>query len=147
MKKKSQYNMTEKEYSDKLQELRSLHKKWKEFNKQKNIGFFQIFNKDFSEKIPQLSGNSIKLFVYLGTFADSYTGELTVSVDKMQKDLNCTKRSIQNWLKELTDHNLIMRVQLGYKSKTHTFLLPYNQEFLELSKPFYTVTEEILNRE
>lgn len=138
------YTVSEKDFATDLRYHRELHREWKEFNKKNKIGYFQIFNNDFSKILPHLSGNAVKLYVHLGSFANSHTGECTVSVERLTKDLNCSKRAIQNWLKELSDFNLIARKQLGYKTRTHTFLLPYNQEFLKKSAPYSKIAKDII---
>lgn len=119
------------EHSEDINLLRNTHLRWRRHTREKKVGFFPIYTKDFVKKLPYISGNALKLYIYLGSFAKNDTGELMVSVKKMEVDFNCSRRTVHNWLEELIELKLIKRVQPGYKKSTHTFILPYTDIFLE----------------
>ena len=80
-----------------------------------------------SEKglLKELSGNALKLYIYLGIYSKNETGESWHSVERIAEYFDCDKRTITRWFKELEDKELIFRVQKGYKRAANTFLKPY----------------------
>lgn len=99
---------------------------WKKDNLQTS-GYFIIFNGFQSNGyLKKISGNALKLYVYLGIHSDNFTGESFHSVETIAKYFGKNERSIYNWLSELVDLKLIRRMQLGLNSPSHTFIQPYN---------------------
>lgn len=72
-----------------------------------------------------LSGNAVKLYIYLGLMAGNETGETWVSLDTTAAYFGKTKRAVSEWVKELEEAQLIERMQLKPNEVAHTFLLPY----------------------
>lgn len=98
---------------------------WKT-NSLENAGFFIIFNGFLEQRIlKKISGNALKLYVFLGIKADNYTGESYYSIASMAKYFGKSERTINNWLNELDQLNLIRRVQFQHNKVSHTFLQPY----------------------
>lgn len=107
-------------------ELRTRYKVWKEENQKQKKGFFIIYNSFCTNKIlKELSGNSIRLFLYLGIYSNNQTGEVWHSTKKISEYFDCDERTVKRWFKELEDKGLIKRIQKGYKRVANTFLKPY----------------------
>lgn len=90
-------------------------------------GFFVVFNGFLEHDIlKKISGNALKLYIFLGIKSDNSTGESYYSIPSMAKYFGKSERTINNWISELESMNLIRRVQLQYNKVSHTFLQPYN---------------------
>ena len=98
---------------------------WKERSLQEN-GFFVIFN-GFLEtgNLKKISGNALKLYLYLGINARNSTGEVWHSNKTIAKYFGKSERTIRGWMKELEDLNFIKRMQLEYDGLAHVYLQPY----------------------
>jgi DNA-binding transcriptional ArsR family regulator len=93
------------------------------------FGFFPVFQ-PFKESflLKELSGNALRLYLYLGFMSDNETGETWVSIETMAAYFDKSKRTISDWLKELEKAELIERLQLKPNGVAHTFLRPYGYE-------------------
>ncbi|MEY8285636.1 helix-turn-helix domain-containing protein [Lachnospiraceae bacterium 50-23] len=92
-------------------------------------GYFIIFNSFIKNNIlKQISGNALKLYIFLGSYTDNFTGECWVSIDTIAKYFNRTSRAVSYWIKELEEYNLIRRLQLKPNDSSHTYLQPYSFE-------------------
>ncbi len=97
--------------------------KKKAFNR---FGFFPIFQPlKESFLLKKLSGNAIKLYVYLGLVSANESGETWVSIETIAKYFGKSERTISYWLKELEKSDLIERFQLEKDGVAHTFIKPY----------------------
>ena len=104
--------------------LKSDYEDWK-VKKLKEGGYFTIFN-DFKRKgLKEISGPSLKLYIYLGIHSGNYTGESWHSVSTIAKFFEVSERTIHNRLKELEELGLIKRVKGAPMEVTRTYLLPY----------------------
>lgn len=109
---------------------RSNYKKWKE----KSLDFcgyfpvFQHFKEGFI--LRELSGNALKLYIYIGLHTGNKTGETWVTIESMSNYFEKSPRTISYWLEELIEQDLITRIQLNYNEPAHTFLIPYGYQFL-----------------
>lgn len=112
-------------------DLRSQFKLWRQLSAEDRAGFFAIYG-DFLPYLGRLSGNAIKLYVYLGLHAGNFTGECWPSVPTMARRLKKSQRTILSWLKELERCKLIMRIPGPRGEVTHTFLLPYGSRAFEV---------------
>lgn len=94
----------------------------------KTSGYFLIFQ-SFKENflLRTLSGNAVKLYIYLGLMSGNKTGETWVSIDTIAKYFDKTTRTISNWLGELEESNLIVRMQMRPNDVSHSFLRPYGR--------------------
>lgn len=98
---------------------------WKS-NSLDSAGFFVIFNGFLDNNILQkISGNALKLYVFLGIKSDNSTGESYYTISSMAKYFKKSERTINNWINELEKLNLIRRVQFQKNKVAHTFLQPY----------------------
>lgn len=105
--------------------LRKEYGIWKK-NAFKQFGFFPIFQPlKESFLLKKLSGNAIKLYVYLGLMSANETGETWVSIETIAKYFGKSERTISYWLKELEESDLIERLQLEKDGVAHTFIKPY----------------------
>lgn len=106
------------------------YKEWKEQSLD-SIGYFPIFN-SFKEEflLKELSGNAVKLYIYLGLHTGNKTGETWITIDSMVKYFEKSPRTISNWIDELVSLGLIKRLQFDYNKPAHTFLLPYGYKTL-----------------
>lgn len=115
---------------------RSRYKKWKE-DSLVFVGYFPIFQ-SFKEEfiLRDLSGNALKLYVYLGLHSGNKTGETWVTIENIAKYFDKSPRAVSYWIEELVESKLIERVQLKYNESAHTFLIPYGIQFLFNEKIF-----------
>ncbi len=101
------------------------YSEWKKLGLE-NEGYFIIFNSfQKNDKLKKISGNALKLYIYLGINSSNLTGETWHSNISISKYFNKSERTIRNWMKELEDLNLIRRMQLDYNGPSHTFLQTY----------------------
>ena len=105
---------------------RSNYQYWKK-NNLGSSGYFVIF-KGFQANgyLKKISGNSLKLYIYLGIHSNNSTGESFHSVERIAKYFGRSERTIYNWLNELLDLKLIRRAQLELNGPAHTFMQPYD---------------------
>ncbi|MBK5200322.1 MAG: helix-turn-helix domain-containing protein [Spirochaetaceae bacterium] len=105
--------------------LKISYAEWKK-NSLENKGYFIIFN-GFKEnnKLKNISGNVLKLYVYLGIHSNNTTGEVWHSNNRISKYFDKSERTIRLWMQELEDLNLIKRFQLEFNKESHIFLQPY----------------------
>ncbi|MDB1971468.1 helix-turn-helix domain-containing protein [Clostridium tertium] len=92
-----------------------------------DYSYFLIF-KGFVEsyKLKNISGNALKLYIYLGMYAKNNTGEIWHSTHTIAKYFNKSERTIRTWTKELEDMHLIKKMQLEFNGVSHTYLQPYD---------------------
>lgn len=113
---------------EKAQNYKRNYSEWKNegLNSQ---GYFLIFNSFIKNNIlKQISGNALKLYIFLGSYTDNFTGECWISIDTIAKYFDRTPRAISYWIKELEEYNLIRRLQLKPNNSSHTYLQPYSFE-------------------
>lgn len=108
--------------------FRKEYEHWKKdaFNR---FGFFPIFQplkEDYL--LRKLSGNAVKLYIYLGLSSGNETGETWVSISTMAKYFGKSERTISYWLKELEELFLIERLQMEKDGVAHTFIKPYGYD-------------------
>jgi len=113
---------------------RENYARWKKshFNSEGFFPIFQSFKESFL--LRRLSGNAVKLYLYLGLMAGNETGETWVSISTMAKYFQRTERTINTWLKELEDAKLIKRMQMEPDGVAHTFLQGYSSKEFEDKK-------------
>lgn len=101
---------------------------WKDSSLKKG-GYFPIFS-GFKENflLKNLSGNALKLYIYLGMHSGNETGQTWVSIENMAKYFDKSTRTISNWLQELEEADLIERMQMKKNGVAHTFLRPYTND-------------------
>ena len=99
---------------------------WRENRKRSNSGFFIIYS-DFKDRniLKNISGNALKLYVFLGINSKNDTGESWYTIDSIAKYFNKSPRTISYWIEELEKLNLIKRMQLEVNNASHTYLQPY----------------------
>jgi Helix-turn-helix domain len=110
---------------------RESYRKWKKLSLQ-YVGFFPVFQ-PFKEEfiLKNLSGNALKLYIYLGLNSKNETGETWTSIDTIAKYFDKSPRTVSSWIKELESHQLIKRMQLKPNGPSHTFLRPYGTKTLD----------------
>lgn len=99
--------------------------KWKQIGVEE-YGFCIIFNGFISSMLlSKISGNALKLYVYLNINSNNKTGEVWHSTKTISLYFNKSERTIRNWFKELEELNLIKRMQLEFNGVSHNYLQPY----------------------
>jgi sarcosine oxidase delta subunit len=89
-------------------------------------GWFPIFSEFKDDNLlNELSGNAIKLYIYLGLNSKNFTGESWHSLKSISKYFDRSERTISNWLDELKKYKLVERIQPDRSSTAVTFLKPY----------------------
>lgn len=127
--------------------MKKNHTIWKKQGLAKG-GYFVIFNGFLnSNKLKNISGNALKLYIYLGINSNSKTGEVWHSNKKIAKYFDKSERTIRNWMKELEDLNLIKRMQLKFNGESHTYLQTYSLEDEENNKEIYKYKYRLKNSE
>lgn len=105
--------------------LKKDYEKWKNKSLQEQ-GYFPVFSSIKENFIlREISGNALKLYIYLGLHVKNNTGECWISIDTMAKYFNKSPRTISTWIKELEDKELIERMQMQKNGVAYTFLRPY----------------------
>lgn len=124
--------------------LRNNYSEWKSKSLEDG-GYFVIFNGlQSTDKLKNISGNALKLYIYLGLNSDNFTGEVWHSNKKISKYFNKSERTIRYWMTELESLNLIKRFQLDFNGESHVFLQPY--EIIDpLIKDKYVYTYRLKN--
>lgn len=109
--------------------LESDYKTWKK-SALEHGGYFPVFQ-PFKESfyLKNLSGNSVKLYLYLGLMSGNSNGKTWVSIDTMAKYFGKSKRTISQWLKELEEYKLVKRMQMEPNGVAYTFLIPYGLDY------------------
>lgn len=84
-------------------------------------GFGQVSNTVLRD--PTLNLGEKALYSYLCTYADSETGEMFVSVNKMASECGIGVSTVKRYLSVLEKKGVILRIRNNYKSTTVTKLL------------------------
>lgn len=117
------------------------HKEWRQWCFQNKKGFFPVFTPEFVDKFKEVSGNALRLYLYLGAHINNREGYTLLAIETIAKEYKATKRTVHNWFQELRDNRLLLRIQPGFKQPTYTYLLPYHEQFLDL----YPGIQELIN--
>lgn len=105
---------------------RENHYHWKKSNLNSS-GYFIIFNGfQANGYLKKISGNALKLYVYIGIHSNNLTGESFHSIETIAKYFGKNERTIYNWFNELVRLKLVRRAQLQLNGPSHTFIQPYN---------------------
>ncbi|WP_338564352.1 helix-turn-helix domain-containing protein (plasmid) [Paraclostridium sordellii] len=119
---------------DKALLMRNRYKFWKYDALDKSAYFiiFQGFLED--DKLKDISGNALKLYIYLGINSNNYEGVVWHSNKKISEYFGKSERTIRTWMKELEEMKLIKRMRLEYDGITYTYLQPYEHGYKKKSK-------------
>lgn len=88
-------------------------------------GWFPIFKEFEDEVLKSISGNALRLYIYLGLHSKNATGETWVTLATMAEYFGKSERTISTWLEELHKRKLIERIQPDRNTSAVTFLKPY----------------------
>lgn len=108
----------------------SNYKKWKSEGLEKG-GYFVIFNGFKSKHLREISGQALKLYIYMGLHSGNFTGESWHSAETIKEYFGVSIRTIQNWISELENIGLIKRLQKRPNSVSYTYLIPYDLEITD----------------
>lgn len=98
---------------------------WKQ-NGLKNNGYFVIFDGFLeSNKLKNINGGALKLYIYLGLNSKNMTGEVWHSIPRIATYFGKSERTINNWISDLEKLNLIKRMQKELNGVSHTYIQPY----------------------
>lgn len=105
--------------------MRMEYRTWK-FNALDEAAYFIIFQ-GFVETgiLSEISGNALKLYIYLGINSNNFEGVVWHSTAKLAKYFGKSERTMRGWMKELEDLRLIKRMRLKYDGEVYTYLRPY----------------------
>jgi DNA-binding transcriptional ArsR family regulator len=111
--------------NDRSKALMDEYQGWKEKQLEES-GWFPIFI-EFKDKelLKNLSGNALKLYIYLGIHSKNSSGISWHSLETIGKYFGKSPRTISNWLDDLKEKGLIERIQLDRSTTAITFLKPY----------------------
>lgn len=100
--------------------------KWRSYKKDVHSGFFIVYQ-DFKDKniLKHISGNALKLYIFLGINSKNETGESWYTIESIANYFEKSPRTISYWISELEKIGLIKRLQLEINKSSHTFLQPY----------------------
>ena len=97
---------------EKAVHYRNNYSAWKKYSLDSK-GYFIIFNGFLERRIlKNITGNSLKLYIFLGIHSNNETGESYYSIESMAKYFGKSERTINNWINELEKLNLIKRMRL-----------------------------------
>ena len=119
--------------SEKSLIMRNNYKRWK-LDALDESGYFTIFQ-GFLEgnKLNDISGNALKLYIYLGLNSNNLEGIVWHSNKKIANYFNKSERTIRTWMKELEDNRLIKRMRLKYDGPVYTYLQTYIYKYKDSS--------------
>lgn len=127
--------------------MRSNFRRWK-LDSLDEAGYFIIFQ-GFMESgmLNKISGNALKLYIYLGINSNNFEGIVWHSNFRIAKYFDKSERTIRTWMKELEDFHLIKRMQLKYDGTAYTYLQPYQAKYEsknneELIEGIVTITKQ-----
>lgn len=111
--------------SEKSKRIRKAYRMWK-IEALDEAGYFVIFQ-GFLEngKLKDISGNALKLYIYLGLNSNNLDGVVWHSNKRIGEYFGKSERTIRLWMNELESANLIKRMRLKYNEKVYTHLQPY----------------------
>lgn len=109
----------------KSQKLKDTYTHWK-LEALDECGYFIIFQ-GFVETglLNKISGNALKLYLYLGMNSNNFSGVVWHSNKRIANFFGKSERTIRTWMKELEDLNLITRMRAHYDGMIYTYLIPY----------------------
>lgn len=109
--------------------LRMNYQRWK-LEALDESGYFIIFQ-GFLENglLKEISGNALKLYIYLGMNSSNLEGVVWHSNEIISKYFGKSERTIRLWMNELEKVNLIKRMRLNYNGNVYTYLQPYNYKW------------------
>jgi len=116
------------ENEQEMEKLRNSYYEWRNYKKKINSPFFLIYNDFKDEHLKTMSGGSLKLFLYFGFHVNNKTGECWHSIESIADFFGVDQRTVNKWVFELEQRQLIKRIQRGYKWVSNTFMLPYGTE-------------------
>lgn len=115
---------------DKANNLRKEHSEWRKYNFENREGFYPVFS-DFKVYFDVLSPGAISLFLYFGLHSNNVTGECKHTLETIAKNFNKSVRTISNWINELEENDLIVRLQENFNSPSKTFIIPYTERYIK----------------
>lgn len=119
---------------EKSRQLRFEYRYWKQQSLEKS-GYFIIFQGFLENNIlKDISGNALKLYIYLGVNSNNMEGIVWHSNKTIANYFNKSERTIRLWMKELEDKNLIQRMRLQFDGQVYTYLKPYYDQKGNLKK-------------
>lgn len=111
---------------DRIEKLQDNYREWK-LDSMDTSSYFLIFTGFVNDEIlKRISGNALKLYIYLGANSNNFSGAVWHSNKTIAKYFEKNERTIRTWMKELEDNKLIVRIRENYNGKVFTMLLPYN---------------------
>lgn len=114
-------------YKTEMDTLRKNYGDWKDLRKNSKAPFFIVYS-DFKNKLKELSGGALKLYIFLGFHVNTYTGECWVSSKTIAEFFENDERTVKKWFSELETLGLLTRIQTGYHRIANTFFLPYGED-------------------
>lgn len=120
---------TVKEHYEDVAQVKDGYQAWRDEMKEGKTGFFPVFTNQMRPYLKDVSGNAIRLYIYLGIHSNNMTGEVIgTNVRMMEQFFDCSVRAVQNWLTELEKAKLIRRIQTKVKGAHFILLLPYSTQ-------------------
>lgn len=120
--------------SIKAEKIKNNYKSWK-LEALDESGYFIIFQ-GFVENglLNKISGNALKLYLYLGMNSNNFNGVVWHSNKRIAEFFGKSERTIRTWMKELEDLNLITRMRVHYDGMVYTYLKPYQYKSYKKNK-------------
>lgn len=115
--------------SEKSEVMKNNYGRWK-LEALDEVGYFVIFQ-GFLEngKLKNISGNALKLYIYLGLNSNNFEGIVWHSNGKIARYFKKSERTIRSWMNELETLSLIKRMRLKYNGNVYTYLQPYAYKY------------------
>jgi hypothetical protein len=117
---------------DELSGFRNLHAAWRDTNKNAGVPFYALYEGfKLKELLTDLDAGALRLYLYFGYAANNTYGDSWYSIETIAKYFGKQTRTIDHWIKELVDRELIYRARDDKKSTT-TFLIPYSDTLIKI---------------
>ncbi|MHB1628774.1 MAG: hypothetical protein ACYCVB_10460 [Bacilli bacterium] len=104
-------------------QLESEYELWRTTMRTNKEGFFPIF-KYFRAHLRSLSGEALRVFIYMGMVSNNKTGEVFLSIGQIANYSGKTEEDLHDVLSELREAGLVNRLRTE-DGTAKTFLLPY----------------------
>ncbi|PET71583.1 hypothetical protein COJ46_21950 [Bacillus sp. AFS077874] len=126
--------------------FKEYHQFWRKVNSDGNVPFVPIYTAFREKHLKTLEPGPLRLYLFFAFAANNQYGHSWHSIERIAEFFGTQTRTIDNWIKILTEENLIFRERKGKKSHT-TYLIPYSNTIIRhnLLKKITVDKQEVLD--
>jgi len=124
--------------------IKDFYSGWRDFNQKSKQPFIMLFS-SFKDHLKDLDGGALKLYLFFSFAAKNDDGHSFHSITSIADYFGVQTRTIDKWVKTLSEKGLIYREKNDYRSST-TYLLPYSTSLIKarLGKHVYSADNQQL---